>query len=164
MKRSLILGILGGAIILVALGAALWLQRARGPDVDELPGEKAPFLTTQKSVRISEIGEKRYALAELAGNWTLFLHFPEQTQLVEYILDSEGGIQGASDERIRGLSFSLDEDEGRLVMENAHLRIEAALLKEGDYFKGTAFIKGTSSPVPCSACKIESNAECREDE
>ena len=125
--------------------------------------ESPGYLTTKKTVQITEIPDTSYTLGRMQGCWLLFLHYPDETRVAEVELDGQGVALHVNEERYAGLSAMLDSN-GRLTLENEKVRVEAQLQDDGAYFRGAAFVEGATSPIPCSACRVEQTRGGREQE
>ena len=90
---------------------------------------------------------------DLAGHWTLFLHYPDYTQGIDLEIDIHGKIISFSSDLLKDARLQIMED-GTICIHNGTLRLPGIPEPDYSYFKGMATIKGRKNPVPFSACKI----------
>jgi len=90
---------------------------------------------------------------DLAGHWTLFLHYPDCTQGVDLDVNASGEIISSNGSLLKNARLNILKD-GTIFVDNGELSLSGTLEPDYCYFKGMATIKGRKNPVPFSACKI----------
>ena len=141
MKRRTVL-IAGAVLTVLALAVLIFCLWPRHSEQFG-PAASHYFSSSAKPVRPC-------ALAELAGDWLLFVHYDDGTATIDLTVDAQGRTRRASRAIAENLQFSFCED-GSLMLANSRLRLKGRYNPEQGYLSGTAV---SGWPVPFSARRI----------
>jgi|GEM_PF-2380114 len=115
---------------------------------------------TKKKANIEEIQDRSvFTHADMAGYWVLFMHMPDETQVVDLNIDNKGCIIESSDPKMKDRMCSIDENGKVIIYTLNNMRLIGSMQQEGQYLDGMITIKGKRNPVPFSAHKISDRGQ-----